>query len=117
MRVRWWTPEPGDVIVVLLGAGLGFVWLMVGFTMAMQGWLGTVGGGSWNVPGPAFSPLGVVRSVIIFPIYAASFTLGILVELGQQPGFGIFVILAILYSTGLGAVAGILLAAWIRLHG
>jgi hypothetical protein len=117
VRPHWWKPEPGEIVLVLLGAGWGLVWLLVGFTLAMTGALGTIGNSDWNVPGPALNPLGIVRTLLLLPIYAAFGTVDLLIGIGLHPGGAVLIALALLYSVGSGMAAGMALAAHLRVRG
>ncbi len=116
MRAHWWQLEAGEIIVLLLGAGWGLVWILLGFGLAMTGILGTAGSGSWNVPGPSLDPLGIVRTLLLLPIYTTLFTLSLLVRLGLHPSMFFAIGLALFYGEAPAICVAALLLIGIRVR-
>ncbi len=71
MDEPFWHLDGGEVMLLALGAGLGLLWMFVGLLAALQGWLPTVGSGSWNVAPPARDVGGVLQILLLLPLYLA----------------------------------------------
>ncbi len=115
MSDRWWRLEEWELLILLFSAGLSLTWLLVGTAAAMHGLLGTQGSGSWNVPGPSLDPLGIVRTVVLLPIYVAFFAMGVLARWANWQPAGDSLLAAVLaLGVGLGLAVGSVLIAYVR---
>jgi hypothetical protein len=118
MSDRWWRLQEWELLTLLFSAGLSLAWLLVGFAAAMHGLLGTQGSGSWNVPGPSPDPLGIVRTVILLPIYVAFYAIGMVARwTNWQPSNATFFVVALAFGLGFGLAAGSALIAYLRWRG
>jgi len=77
MDEPFWHLDSGEIMLLALGAGLGLLWMFVGLLAALQGWLPTVGSGSWNTAPPARDVGGVLQILLLLPLYLAFAVVGV----------------------------------------
>jgi len=71
MKKPFWQLDSGEVMLLVLSAGLGLLWMFIGFLAAVQGWLPTVGSGSWNTAPPAHNVGGLLQILLLLPLCSA----------------------------------------------
>lgn len=109
MKKPFWQLDSGEALILALGAGLGLLWTFVGLVAVLQGWLPTVGSGSWNTAPPARNVGGLLQALLLLPLYLSFAVAGLF-----QFGGDVLLPLAAAFGIAFGAAVGAVLIARFR---